>query len=259
MTSIDRLVTPSWPACAVGTWAAAWKSGHCSPDDVIDMFGSDGYVIEDRTGRLSHTAAPALLQLIREAATLSVRLPGPGDPQGLPPGPATTAAFEAGEVLLIERPATTLALIPREHDGMIRWSVHDYADPRPAQPSDSAAELEYELRQAVSEAAGLLQAAGPRLRATPNDLRTELRTHTERFRVDVPPHDDARVSRMLDSAAQIEAIVLIAQSSGAAFGDTAGAHSSGDLELRRLTTLTRRARAAAVNQLIARQLAEAAR
>ncbi|MFZ2242521.1 MAG: hypothetical protein WAV90_23725, partial [Gordonia amarae] len=159
-------------------------------------------------------------------------------------------------VLLIDDPAGTLALIPREHDGLIRWTIHEYTGTLPTPPSDSAAELEYELRQAVSEAAGLLSAAGPRLRATPADLRTELRDLTERLRVDVPPHDDTRVSRMLDSAAQIEAIVTTAHSSGAAFGDTAGAHTSGDTELRRLATLTRRARAAAVNQLISRQLAD---
>ena len=27
MTSIDRLLTPSWPTCAVGAWAAAWIAG----------------------------------------------------------------------------------------------------------------------------------------------------------------------------------------------------------------------------------------
>ena len=179
--------------------------------------------------------------------------------------PATTAAFEAGEVLLIDGPVSTLALVPREHDGMIAWMVHEYTDTLPTPPSDSAAELEYELRQAVSESARLLSTAGPRLRGTPTDLRAELRSRTDRLRVDIPPHDDVRVSRMLDSAAQIEAIVAIAESAGAAFGDTAGTlnvpkikgtHSAGDIELRRLTTLTRRARAAAVNQLIARQLAD---
>lgn len=256
MTSIDRLLTPSWPTCAVGAWAAAWIAGRCSPDDVIDMFGGDGYVIDDRTGRLDGTTATALLPVIRAARTLSVRLPGPGDPQGLPPAPATTAAFEAGEVLLIDGPVSTLALVPREHDGMIAWTVHEYTDTLPTPPSDSAAELEYELRQAVSESARLLSTAGPRLRGTPTDLRAELRSRTDRLRVDIPPHDDVRVSRMLDSAAQIEAIVAIAESAGAAFGDTAGTHSAGDIELRRLTTLTRRARAAAVNQLIARQLAD---
>ncbi|MBD0021342.1 hypothetical protein GII33_11415 [Gordonia pseudamarae] len=256
MTGTERLLTPSWPSCAVGAWAAAWKAGACSPDDVIDMFGRDGYIIDDRTGRLGAITATTLLPIIRTATALSVRLPGPGDPHGLPPGPATTAAFEAGEVLLLDDPAGTLALIPREHDGLIRWAVHEYTGTLPTPPSDSAAELEYELRQAVSEAAGLLSAAGPRLRATPADLRTELRTLTERLRVDVPPHEDTRVSRILDSAAQIEAIVTIAHSSGAAFGDTAGTHSSGDVELRRLATLTRRARAAAVNQLISRQLAD---
>ena len=256
MTSIDRLVTPSWPTCAVGAWAAAWKAGHCSPDDVIDMLGPDGYVIDDRTGRLDASTATTLLPIFRSASALNVRLPGAGDPQGLPPAPATTAAFEAGEVLLIDDPATTFALIPREHDGLIRWTIHEYTTALPTSPSDSAAELEYELRQAVSEAAGLLSTAGPRLRATPADLRNQLRDLTEHLRVDIPPHDDIRVSRILDSAAQIEAIVTIAHSAGATFGDTSGAHSSGDTELRRLATLTRRARAAAVNQLISRQLAD---
>ena len=124
---------------------------------------------------------------------------------------------------------------------MIAWTVHEYTDTLPTPPSDSAAELEYELRQAVSESARLLSTAGPRLRGTPPICAPNCAAAPTAYAW-TSPHDDIRVSRMLDSAAQIEAIVAIAESAGAAFGDTAGTHSAGDIELRRLTTLTRRAR-----------------
>ena len=74
----------------------------------VTVLGTDvtwAGVIDDSTGRLDGATATSLLPVIRAANALSVRLPGPGDPQGLPPGPATTAAFEAGEVLLIDDPA----------------------------------------------------------------------------------------------------------------------------------------------------------
>ncbi len=55
-----------------------------------------------------------LLGLLKSARRLAVRLPSTGDPQGLPPNPATSKALITGEVLLVDDSDTagTLALVP---------------------------------------------------------------------------------------------------------------------------------------------------
>jgi hypothetical protein len=254
MTSTDHGIAAAWPACALGAWAAAWIAGRCSPDDVVDTLATaaDLHIVDDRTdgADTSHTGVLALLGRLRGARGLSARLPVAGDPQGLPPGTATSAALASGEVLLVDDGrATPLALIPAEHDGSCRWTVLRYDTEVPLAPSRSPGDVEYELRQAVSSATELITRAGARSSTAPADLRGTLRTLTHRHIVELPPHDDARITRIIATAAQVEAIVALA-ADGVGIGDTAGQWSAGDGELRRLVTLAHTARAAAVNRLI---------
>lgn len=241
----------------MGAWAAAWIAGRCSPDDVADTLAgfADLHLVE--------VSAPAdepvigdgvlgLLGVMRTARRLSVRLPGPGAPQGLPPDPATTSALVAGEVLLVDDGAPTpLALVAGEHDGSIRWRVSRYRTPVPDGAVASAGEIEYELRQAVSEATALIAGiGGARAGTARTDVRGTIRAVTHRHLVELPPHDDERATRLLATAAQVEAIVSVAAAAGTTFGDTAHHWDSGDDQLRRLRTLTHAARAAAVNRVI---------
>ncbi|MGV9670977.1 hypothetical protein ACWDPV_10315 [Gordonia sp. NPDC003504] len=255
MTSTDHGIAAAWPACALGAWAAAWIAGRCSPDDVVDTLASsaDLHIVDDRTdgADMSHTGVLALLGRLRGARGLSVRLPVAGDPQGLPPGAPTSAALAAGEVLLVDDGGrdTPLALIPAEHDGSYRWTVLRYDTEVPLTPSRSPGDVEYELRQAVSSATELITRVGARSSTAPADLRGTLRTLTHRHLVELPPHDDARITRIIATAAQVEAVVALA-GDGVGIGDTAGQWSAGDGELRRLVTLTHAARSAAVNRLI---------
>lgn len=255
MTSIDHGIAHAWPACALGGWAAAWIAGRCSPDDVIDTLASsaDLHVLDDRSGigDTHQTAIPALLGLLRGARRLSVRLPMAGDPQGLPPDDATRLALSAGEVLLVDDGGTTpLALIPTEHDGSCRWTVMRYRADVVGGSSTGTGEVEYELRQAVTSATDLISRIGGRATNAPSDLRGTVATLTQSHLVELPPHDDPRVTRMVETAAQIEAIATIAGGSGTSFGATAGQWSAGDDELRRLVVLTHAARAAAVDRVI---------
>ncbi|GAA1480264.1 hypothetical protein GCM10009624_07040 [Gordonia sinesedis] len=294
MTSTDHTVAHAWPACVLGAWAAAWLGGRRSPDDVVDTLAELGarHIVDDRTvpapGRESaggssdsgtespgdaHDGALRLLGLLRDARSISVRLPGPGDLHGLPPDPATSAAIRAGEVLLIDDgdPAgAPLALVPHGPDDQaarnlghtFRWSVFRYGAPVAVSASATAdaGAIEYELRQAVSQAAALIAGLGANRAAAepgaapPRDLRATVRTRAIRYRVDLPPHDDARASRMIETAAQVDAIVAAATDDGVTFGASGSQLHAGDTELRRLAGLTRAARAAAVNRIIGEYL-----
>ncbi|MGC5245810.1 hypothetical protein ACPXB3_02605 [Gordonia sp. DT219] len=255
MTSTDHVLTRAWPTCAFGAWSAAWIAGRCSPDDVADTLAdsADLHVLDDRSGTDVSSAhgVLGLLGMLRGARRLSVRLPSAGAPHGLPPDDATTAAFAAGEVLLIDDGAPTpLALIPGEHDGSLRWRALRYGTSVPSSATAAAGQIELELRQAITTTADLITRIGGRTATAPADLRATLRAETHRHLVDLPPHDDQRATRMIETAAQVESIASLAAGAGAGFGTTADQWSAGDSELRRLVTLARSARAAAVDRVI---------
>ncbi|MFE0747907.1 serine/threonine protein kinase [Gordonia sp. NPDC058843] len=271
--------TVAWPTCALGAWAAAWLTGRCSPDDVIEALAesADRHVMHwaDSPTPMVEQGSPTrpstngildLLALLRPAHRLVVRLPSTGDPQGLPPHPATSAALGAGEVLLVDATgAGTLALVPaftataRSADDpsfvTCTWSAYRYDAALDlghlVSAGPSAGDLEYELRQAVREATSIIGGLGGRRSADASDLRTQLAALTTRHRVALPPHLlDARSTRLIDTAAQVEAIVDLAGAHNVEMGDSAGQWDSGDATLRGLQILTRTARAAAVNQTI---------
>lgn len=260
MTSIDHTLDEAWPACALGGWAAAWLAGRCAPDDVSDTLGSYASVhtVTDHTDHIDSSAHAGngvltILGALSSATWLAVRLPGPGDLQGLPPHPATTAALDAGEILLAGRAPGSgpLALVPcARNDGLLEWETYIYDRPV-TEATVPAGEIEYELRQAVTAATDVLVGLGHRPGAVRTDLREVLRTQTMRHLVDLPPHDDTRAARMIESAAQVDAIVALARSEAGTLGDSARSIERGDSELQRLGVLARRARAAAVNRVIA--------
>ncbi|MCR5976455.1 serine/threonine protein kinase [Gordonia jinghuaiqii] len=277
--------TVAWPTCALGAWSAAWIAGRCSPDDVISALAESAdrhevhrrnEVHERNDGRAaaqelspptgSANGALDLLGLLRSADALVVRLPSTGDPQGLPPHPATSAALVAGEVLLVERREAdaggTLALIPElvtqaadPPHVTCRWSVFRYDTTLDlghlVSAGPTAGDLEYQLQQAVRDAARIIGGLGGRRSTDATDLRVQLAGLTARHRVSLPSHArDARSTRLIDTAAQVEAIVDLAGARRVEIGDSAGQWDSGDSTLRGLQILTRSARAAAVNHTI---------
>ena len=256
VTSTDHTVARAWPACALGGWSAAWLAGRCSPDDVADTLATFAvrHIVDDLTDhpRADGDGVLGILGILRGATAMSVRLPSAGDPHGLPPGRATSAAFAAGEVLLVDDGVGSgpLALV----GDACRWTVDRYASALPADPSAPVGEVEYQLRQSVSEAASLATRVGSRAGNPPADLRGSVRALTLRNQVDLPPHDNTRASRVIDTAAQIEAIVTVAGAGDVTFGSTSNELHSGDSELRRLVALARAARGAAVNRVISEYL-----
>ena len=260
MTSTDLIAPgpPAWPGCALGSWTAAWLAGRCAPDDVTDTLSefADRHDVVDTTNASTADddhARLGLLALLRRGERFSVRLPTAGDPQGLPPGPATAAALAAGEILLVDDRAggTTLGLVPELVGDTCQWSIHRYDHLVTATSADSLGQIEYDLREAIRETTDIIGRLGSGgLTLSPAALRSALSMLTARHQITLPPHDDARASRVIDSAARVEAIVTLAGAQAPTFGVTAGHGESADSGLRRLGTLARYARAAAVNQVI---------
>ncbi len=259
MTSLDLPVSgPAWPTCALGAWAAAWRSGHCSPDDVADVLGefADRHILDD-----AESPAPvgaddrlAILALLRRASSIGVRLPSAGAPQGLPPGAATTAAFHSGEVLVVDDGGhEPLALLPTLGDTVCRWALRRFPAPPAADDGHGLGQVEYDLIQAVREGAeiiGRLGDTGVRSRSRGTDIRTSIARMTTHLQVLMPPHDNSRATRILESAAQVEAVLRVATSNQITVGATAVHHDLTDGHVRQLFSLTRSARAAAVNAVI---------
>lgn len=263
----------AWPTSTLAVWAAARDARRCAPDDVLhtlydfaqahELDGIDESGISsalDRPDGLGHQAqgALALLDLLARNAHLAVRMPAPGDAQGLPPDPLTDSAMTAGEVLLIdprpagaEGPVDALALIARGTPERCRWSLTRSQTPISVDRLSAdlpLGEFEYELRDAVGEAAQIIARLSGARASSPADLRDALAGMTQARRVNLPPHDNPRVDRVLASAAQIDAIVALAGTPSV--GVTGTQHDLADERLRSLTALTRTARTAAINTCI---------
>ncbi|EGD56154.1 serine/threonine protein kinase [Gordonia neofelifaecis NRRL B-59395] len=244
----------AWPASAVAVWAAARDAGRCAADDVLHTLHDYAQVHELDPGG----DALALLATVSGNAHMCVRMPAAGDAQGLPPDRATDAAMTAGEVILIDDraagatgPTRPLALVPFGTAERCRWQSMRYDAEFAVDQllSDGPlGEIEYELREATGDAATIIGALSGARAASPADLRDALAARVAHARIDLPPHDNPRIDRVLASSAQIDAIVSL--TGAGALGDSGSQVASADDQLRRLSALSRRARSAAVNTLI---------
>lgn len=245
----------AWPASALALWAAAWRAGSAAPDDVLHTLHDYAQVhdVDAAPGApiASGASALELIRLVGEAPAAAVVFPAPGDAQGLGPGLLDAEVLATAEVLLIARPGgTPLSISARGTAERCRWTVRVVEQPLDVEAlggDRGVGELEYELREAVGEAAAVIAGlTGPRS-SGPADLRDALAARTRAGLLDLPPHDRPRVDRILATAAQIDAIVDLASGD---LGASAAQLDTADTELRRLSALTRRARAGAINTLL---------
>ncbi|MFT3715202.1 MAG: serine/threonine protein kinase [Gordonia sp. (in: high G+C Gram-positive bacteria)] len=249
-----------WPAATVAVWAAAWRAGECSPDHVLGVVHDYGqaHEIDAASDVVAGDGPLGVIDLLRSAAHVAVRLPAPGDPQGLPPGVVGPDELDTGEVVLIddrsagaEGPMRPLVLIARPTVERCRWIVRrgqtEVAVDR-LSAEQNPGDAEADLRDGIREAVTLLESVGSSGGRGPADLRDALAARVRADMIDLPPHDNPRLDRILASAAQIDAIVSLA-GTGAA-GTSGAQQASADEALRRLSALARSARAAAVNAAI---------
>jgi hypothetical protein len=253
---------------ALGAWGAAWQSGRCSPDDVLDVLGwwsarhrvlaADAVAAESLSLDPNGEESDALLRLIRSGVStsgLAVLLVAPGDMLGLPlRGPATTAALESGELLVVPG---QYALVPRRLDRYtIGWGVHTLGTAT-VPIIHSLAAVEYELREGIRSAADLLDGLRmPRTGAAGllPDPREKVAELTRLAAQQLPPGVNARAERILEQAAHVAAILAVAQQAAPDFGFNAGAQNTGDSALRELGRTVRVARMSATNAVISELL-----
>lgn len=251
---------------ALGAWGAAWQSGRCSPDDLLDVLGwwssrhrviaADAVAAQRLSLDPNGDESDALLRLVRTggAEGLAVLLVAPGDMLGLPPrGAVTTAALEAGELLVVPG---RVALIPRRLDRYtVGWGAHT-VDTAMVPVTHSLGEIEYQLRESTRSAADLL--SDLRMpRSAPgelSDLREKVAELTRLAAQQLPPNVNPRAERVLEQAAHVAAILSVAQQAAPDFGLSAGQQHSGDSVLRELGRTVRVARMSATNAVISELL-----
>ncbi|MBA4020801.1 MAG: hypothetical protein C0482_00395 [Gordonia sp.] len=249
---------------ALGAWGAAWQSGRCSPDDVLDVLSrwsprhrvipADRAAAQELSLEANGEESDALLRLIREGSPrgLATLLVAPGDMLGLPPrSPVTTAALDAGELLVVPGHH---ALVPRRLDRYtVGWSAHTMEAPT-APITLPLGEVEYELRESIRSAAEIL--ADLRLpRSTPlPDPRAKVAELTGLAATQLPPNVNTRAERILEQAAHVAAILAVAAAAAPDFGINAAGQHTGDGALRELGRTVRVARMSATNAVISELL-----
>jgi hypothetical protein len=171
------------------------------------------------SGDVVATTLPALLSELAASGTSGLRavLPVPGDPVGLA-GPAafTSLATEVGEAVVSDGRGATLGLVPDvtvfgsvlEPGAMVDWRVQAIAPPPP--PSDNLGDADRQLREALREVTEAL--AGLDVSRWREDAAERIvAVRDAGLAADaLPPATDARLARVLASAARVRAIVELA-------------------------------------------------
>jgi hypothetical protein len=245
-------------------WATAWLAGAVAYDEVVArVTGADEP--HRATGAVLGGVPEAVpvgwvLPLLRErsAGGVTVVLPVPGDPRGLPgPGPFSAAALVAGEAVV----GDGIGLVPTvtEHGAGLEcrstcvvWTVTEIGAPV-ADPL-TVAEAEHELSAATRDAASALAALG--VASWRPEAAQQAAQQAARMRhpvsPDLPPGHDPRAVRLLAQAERL-AVVLDLAGRDAPGGAVTGAQARArDEVLRLLSAAVRRARAAAYNAVRSR-------
>lgn len=257
------------PSLSLALWADAWLRGDASPDAVID--GLSGWAelhlivpaddaVADAIGLATDSGLVPLLQLLRRLplpVRMNLLLPVPGDTSGLAPAADhTRAAVAAGDTLVVTTGAPIadyrgIGVVPiREGRDVVRWAVYGIpAHPPAVLPQlPGISEARHELREAVREAADLfgnLQTVG----VSPTAARSRIAALTESAHAhQLPGTLTQRVVEVLDSAAMVAAILTVARESAAGSPTTVGDSILAEDTVRRLWSVVRTARLAAVQE-----------
>ncbi|CAJ1583226.1 hypothetical protein [[Mycobacterium] wendilense] len=277
------------PSVSLTLWANAWLAGQAAPDDVLDALSAwapshsvAAYdaVAADVTGLpwpdVDTATSVSLLQTVRAAAglrtapgpALNLALPVPGDVRGLPAGSTFARdALTAGEAVVVtsERGAP-IGLVPEfedagddlDEDGLggdfpavLSWTVYSL----PAVPAPEYIDLgeaEYALRSAVrsaAEALTALRAGGTGLDVDdPRAMVEQVLAATHGH--DAPPHAPTRALRVLENAAQVDAIIAVSAGLLPIAAQSSSAAQLASDALRPLAAVVRSARLAAVTAIL---------
>ncbi|MDF0529262.1 hypothetical protein P0W64_08965 [Tsukamurella sp. 8F] len=234
------------PALGMAAWASAWLGGHTGTDDVVAALGHWAQV---------HTVdggLPGLLLELRRSAPTAVRLllPAPGDPAGLPAGTAAErAALARGEAVGFDGAGSSLLLVPTaESADVVAWTSFRVAPALVDRDPITLGEAEYALRDAVRDATSALAALPPEPGApSAHAAVAELAQHLGA--TPLPAIAGARAHRVLDTAATVEAILLVAGERHPDAGIGLGGAQRGDAAYSALARAVRSARTAAIDSI----------
>ncbi|HEU4361883.1 MAG TPA: hypothetical protein VFR27_10265 [Mycobacterium sp.] len=269
------------PSATLSVWANSWLARRAAPDDVLDALSlwaptqsvtAHDAVAAGNTGLpwpdAHSTGTMSLLQTLRTAAgaqpaaTIRPVLPVAGDVRGLPAGTwFAHEALAAGEAIIAAAPGgcAPVGLVPEfaaddpeasEADAL-RWTVYALPD-APVVDQHDLANAEYALRSAVRSAVDALNSvgaagAGPDV-DDPRLLVEQLVESARRHRV--PDHAPSRAVRVLESAAQVDAIVTVSSEMAGVAAQSASASQRVTDAVRPLAAVVRSARTAAVDAIL---------
>lgn len=278
------------PSVSLSVWTNAWLAGQAAPDDVLDALSAwapqhsvTAYdaVAAGKTGLpwpdMDRAGAMSLLQTVRTAAgprppagqwpdgpAISLLLPVPGDVRGLSAGTqfARDALAAAEAVVVSGADGEAIGVVPEvlweDSDGSedqpgactLVWSVYSLPAGPVADPMDLG-EAEYALRSAVRSAADALgrldlSVAGEH---DPRALVEEIIEAGGHHRV--PDHAPTRAVRVLATAAQVDAIVMVTSGLSPIGIHSASEARIADEAIRPLSAVVRSARSAAVSAILA--------
>lgn len=258
----------SSPSATFTVWSASWLAGDTAPDDVIDALAAwapmhlIGAADEETATRhdlawpaVTASGASTLLRIARSVAPeVRLVLPTAGDVRGLPAGTAfSQAAIAAGEGIQIGAVGEPgIGLVPSvEGPDVLRWTVFSVPSVTERADAPGLREAEYELRQAVRDAADVLGAlptvATGAAGTDPRTLVAEALHAQEQYRwpAALPP----RNLQVLDTADNIAAILAVAASTTTNQAPSVSTAQTRDDLLRRLWDVVRAARIAAANSV----------
>ncbi|MFT3899945.1 MAG: hypothetical protein QM728_06845 [Gordonia sp. (in: high G+C Gram-positive bacteria)] len=233
----------------IGPWAAAFAAHACAGDDLLDELrgvGAPVQIVDAESG-----AATDWLELTAAATSLSVRLPAPGDPAGIPPGPAGVAAAGAGEALVVVTRDDDSLIVAGEHapDRPMRWLLHRVAA-APDPDYGGLGQARSAMIDAIGDATGALIVMRSTSVGDASTLHDDLARHTARYSPVFPPGALARPVDIAGLAARALAIVALARERQTSFGLASAAAERSEATLREVEAAARRALATAVNRVI---------
>jgi hypothetical protein len=273
------------PSVSLSVWSNAWLAGRAAPDDVLDALSAwapqhsvTAYdaVAAGKTGLpwpdVDAAGAMSLLQTMRsvggprpggqwpQRSAVSLILPVPGDVRGLTGGTQFARdALGAGEAVLVSgHDGEAIGVVPEvlwdesedsPESFLLSWSVYSLPSAANLDHVDLG-EAEYALRSVVRSAADVLGELDLSVQGDqdPRALVEEILEAGGLHRV--PDHAPVRALRVLSTAAQVDAIVMVSSGMSPIGIRSASEARIADDALRPLSAVVRSARGAAVSAIL---------
>jgi hypothetical protein len=211
-------------------WLGAWLGGRAASDDLLaSAQGPDQpHTVRGLPDEAGAVPLARVLPLLRRSAPaeVSLRLPVPGDPDGLR-GTALTSALRAGEAVAV-RPqaagavdASGWLLVPDidvrgsalEPLVTVEWELVAITGRLPASPASATRlrEAEHTLSESVSAAAAVLAEIGQVGQLSP-EIVAAIQSLRKRsgLKLPLPPGSPPDAIRVLTTAQRLEAVVELA-------------------------------------------------